>query len=161
MILEAHGIRLELPAHWSGRVFRRAAGNATLHAASFPLTLDDGEFGDASTARMPVGASFLALTEYVPGAGLFAGQGLFAPRRVALPLEPTRFSIKGLAHPRAGQAGSQQFFSTAGRPFCLYVVIAGGLPHRRRQLPALDGILRSVRIDPLGAGGGGVAGTPA
>ncbi|MGH2868389.1 MAG: hypothetical protein ACRDNK_12590 [Solirubrobacteraceae bacterium] len=157
MSLEAHGIRVALPAHWSGRVFRRAGGNATLHAASFSLVLDDGEFGDATTARMPPGGSFLALTEYLPGAGLVPGEGLFAPPRVALPLEPTRFSIKGLAHPRPGQAGAQQFFTSAGRPFCLYVVLAGPSGHRRRQLPRLDAILRSLRIAPAGGGGAGTA----
>ena len=152
MILDAHGIRVQLPAHWSGRIFRRAGGNATLHAASFPLALDDGEFGDATTARMRPGASFLALTEYRPGAGLVPGEGLFAARRLVLPLEPTRFSIKGLAHPRAGQAGAQQFFTLAGRPFCLYAVIAGGGAHRRRQLPVLDSVLRSLRIAPVAGG---------
>jgi hypothetical protein len=153
VILEAHGLRVQLPAHWSGRVFRRPSGNATLHAASFPLVLDDGEFGDATTARMRPGGSFLALTEYLPGAGLAPGEGLFAARRVVLPLEPTRFSIKGLAHPRAGQAGAQQFFTRAGRPFCLYTVIAGSGAHRRHQLPVLDSVLRSLRIAPVAGGG--------
>lgn len=148
MMLVAHGFALELPHGWSGRVFRRAGGNATLHAASFPLALHDGEFGDASTARMPPGASFFSLAEYMPGAGLHPGQGLFAATRLALPLDPTRFSIRGLAHPRQGQAGHQQFFTVAGRPLCLYVVIAGAAPHRRRQLPVLDAILRSLRVSP-------------
>ncbi len=146
MILEAHGLALELPAHWSGRVFRRAGGNATLHAASFPLALHDGEFGDASTARMAPGAVFLSLAEYVPGAGLHGGRGLFAPARVELPLDPTGFSIRGLAHPRAGQLGHQQFFTAEQRPFCVYLVVAGDGSHRRRQLPLLDGILRGLRI---------------
>ena len=146
MRLEAHGIAIELPRGWSGRIFRRGGGNATLHAASFPLALHDGEFGDASTARMAPGASFLSLAEYVPGAGLEAGRGLFAPARIALPLDPTRFSIRGLAHPRAGQLGHQQFFTVAGRPFCVYLVVAGDGSHRRRQLPLLDGILRGLRI---------------
>src|SRR5437588_336686 len=39
MRLEAHGLRIELPAHWSGRVFSRAHGLATLHAADFQLAL--------------------------------------------------------------------------------------------------------------------------
>lgn len=154
MRLEAHGIAVELPAGWSGRVFRREGENATLHAASFPLPLHDGEFGDASTARMAPGASFLSLAEYVPGAGLRAGRGLFAPARLALPLDPTRFSIRGLAHPRQGQLGQQQFFTTAGRPFCLYLVVAGGPAHRRRQLPVLDLVLRGLRISPPHPGSG-------
>lgn len=150
MKLAAHGFAVDLPHGWSGRVFRRAGGNATLHAASFPLDLHDGEFGDGSTARMPPGASFLSLTEYLPGAGLHPGHGLFAPGRIALPLDPTRFSTRGLAHPRQGQAGHQQFFTAAGRPLCLYVVIAGGAPQRRRQLPVLDAILRSLQVSPRG-----------
>ena len=148
MKLAAHGFALELPHGWSGRVFRREGGNATLHAASFPLVLHDGEFGDASTARMHPGASFIALAEYMPGAGLRPGHGLFAATRLALPLDPTRFSIRGLAHPRSGQDGHQQFFTAAGRPLCLYVVIAGGAAHRRRQLPVLDAILRSLQVSP-------------
>ncbi len=146
MRLEAHGIAVELPSAWSGRIFRRAGGNATLHAASFPLALRDGEFGDASTARLAAGASFLALAEYLPGAGLAAGRGLFAPAWIELPLDPTRFSTRGLAHPRRGQLGHQQFFTAAGRPFCVYLVVAGDRSHRRRQLPLLDGILRTLRI---------------
>lgn len=156
MILAAHGVRVELPARWTGRIFRRRGGNATLHAGDFPLALGDGEFGDASTARMPAGASFVVVTEYIPGVGLEAGRGLFAPSRIHLPLEPRAFATTGLAHPRHGQAGTQQFFTSAGRPFCLYVVLAGTARERRRQLPVLDRVLRTLRIEPLGAGGSGV-----
>lgn len=148
MILAAHGVRIELPRGWSGRLFSRRAGLATLHAANYPLALNDGEFGDASTARMHAGACFIALTEYQPGAGLEAGRGLFAPRRLELPLDPSRFAATALAHPRPGQEGAQQFFTAAGRPFCLYVVLAGGRTHRRRQLLAADHVLRSLDIAP-------------
>ena len=133
-VLAAHGLRVELPPGWSGRVFRRAAGGATLHAGDFQLPLDDGEFGDRSTALMPAGATFVALTEYRPGAGLAPGEGLFASRRIPHTLDPTAFSSRGLAHPRPGQAGLQHFFTVAERPFCLYVVISGRWSERRRQL---------------------------
>ena len=144
--LEAHGLRIELPRGWSGRVFKRPAGGATLHAGDFQLPLDDGEFGDRSTGLMPIGSSFLALTEYRPGAGLEPGRGLFASRRIPTTLDPTSFSARGLAHPRPDQAGMQRFFTAAGRPFCLYVVISGGRGARRRQLAALGVVLRSLRI---------------
>lgn len=144
--LEAHGLRVELPRGWSGRVFKRAGGGATLHAGDFELPLDDGEFGDQSTAVMPPGGTFLAVTEYLPGAGLEPGRGLFAPRRVPRTLDPTSFSARGLAHPRPDQAGTQHFFTAAGRPLCLYVVISGARTERRRQLAALGGVLRSLRI---------------
>jgi hypothetical protein len=127
-------------------VFRRAGGGATLHAGDFQLPFDDGEFGDRSTALMPAGASFIALTEYLPGAGLEPGTGLFAARRIPRALDPTAFSASGMAHPRPGQAGTQHFFTAEGRPFCLYVVVSGPRLERRRQLPAIAGVLRSLRI---------------
>lgn len=145
-MLEAHGLRIELPRGWSGRVFKRPESGATLHAGDFELPLDDGEFGDQSTAAMPPGAMFLALTEYRPGAGLEPGKGLFSSRRVPTVLDPTSFSARGMAHPRPGQLGRQEFFTTAGRPFCLYVVLSGGRGERRRQLATLGVVLRSLRI---------------
>jgi hypothetical protein len=145
-VLEAHGLRVELPRGWSGRVFKRPAGGATLHAGDFELPLDDGEFGDRSTGLMPAGASFLALTEYRPGAGLEPGKGLFASHRIPTSLDPTSFSPRGLAHPRPDQAGMQRFFTAAGRPLCLYVVISGSRIERRGQLATLGVVLRSLRI---------------
>ncbi len=144
MIVEAHGIRVELPRGWSGRVFRRAPGVATLHAGDFPLVLADGEFGDASTGRMPSPGSFLAVTEYRPGGGLKPGHGLFSDHRLPLPLDPAAFSATGLAHPRPGQLGMQHFFTVSGRPFCLYVVISTPRSQRRGRLLVLDGVLRSL-----------------
>lgn len=128
-------------------MFRRPAGGATLHAGDFELPLDDGEFGDQSTAVMPPGATFLALTEYRPGAGLEPGRGLFASRRIPTGLDPTSFSARGMAHPRTGQLGRQQFFTAAGRPFCLYVVLSGARTERRRQLATVAVVLRSLRIE--------------
>ena len=148
--LEAHGLRVELPRGWSGRVFRRPGGGATLHAGNFQLPLEDGEFGDRSTAQMPAAGAFLALAEYVAGAGLEPGKGLFASRRTPHTLDPTAFRTTGLAHPRPGQAGMQHFFTTAGRPFCLYVVLSGPRGERRRQLAALSAVLRSLRIHGTG-----------
>ena len=148
MILDAHGLRASLPRGWSGRVFSRGQGVATLHAGDFPLVLADGEFGDASTGRMPDPGCFIALTEYRPGAGLEPGRGLFAPRRPPLPLDPTAFASTKLAHPRAGQRGVQHFFTTEGRPFCLYVVVSGALQSRRARLHAADALLRSLHIAP-------------
>ena len=148
MIIEAHGLAVELPRGWSGRVFAAPGGVATLHAGSFQLALDDGEFGDASTGSMPEVAAFLALTEYVAGDGLKPGAGLFAPRRIALPLDPTSFGERRLAHRRPGQVGTQHFFTASGRPFCMYAVIAGPRHARRGQLLALDRVLRSLRVAP-------------
>lgn len=129
-------------------MFGGAGGVATLHAGDFELPLDDGEFGDRSTGAMPSVASFLALTEYSPGDGLKPGVGLFSPRRIPLPLDPASFGSSRLAHPRPGQVGTQHFFTAAGRPFCMYAVVAGPRARRRAQLLALDRVLRSLRIAP-------------
>lgn len=153
MKLSAHGIEITLPPRWSGRLFARAQGNATLHAGDFRLAPGDGEFGDASTARMPRGSAFVALVEYLPGAGLEPGRGLYAAKRIRLPLDPTAFAPRNLAHIRPGQEGTQEFFTAAGRPMCLYVVIAaaGDRLVRRRQLAVLDRMLGSLRVVPPGS----------
>lgn len=145
MKLVGHGLELELPRGWSGQVFARQ-GAVRLHAGSFPVIVGDGEFGDASTGAMPAVAVFVALAEYLAGNGLEPGGGLFAPRRLPLPLDPLAFSPRGLAHARPGQAGMQHFFTASERPFCLYVVIAGPRIERRRQLATVDRVLDSVRI---------------
>jgi hypothetical protein len=146
MMLEAHGLRIGLPRGWSGRMFTREGGIARLHAASFPLELSDGEFGDRTTAAMPAAAAFIALAEYAPGGDLEPGTGLFSSRRLPLPLDPLAFSANRLAHPRPGQAGMQHFFTVSARPFCLYVVLAGDRNQRHRWLSAVDHVLRSLRI---------------
>lgn len=158
MILEAHGLRVELPARWSGHAFRRAGAAATLHAGDFALELGGrSSFGDASTSAMPPGASFLALTEYLPGSGLQPGAGLFAASRIPRPLDPASFAASRLAHPLPGQAGMQHFFTAVGRPFCLYIVIADGGAHRRRQLATLDRLLGTLRIWSREPAAGGLA----
>jgi hypothetical protein len=153
VILSAHGITLTLPPRWSGRAFRRAGGNATVHAGDFRLALGDGEFGDRSTGQMPAGTSFVALVEYLPGDGLRPGEGLYAARSIPLPLDPMAFSDRGLAHARPGQVGTQHFFTAAGRPFCLYVVVAAGAVNRRRQLLGVDRVLSTLRVEPAAGGG--------
>ncbi len=159
MTLDAHGVRVELPAGWSGRVFARAAAGqaagrraARLHAGNFPLVLGDGEFGDRSTGVMPVPGAFIALAEYLPGKGLEPGRGLFASGRIPLPLDPTAFGESRLAHPRPDQVGTQHFFTASGRPLCLYVVVAGGRRERRLQLAAVDHVLRTLRVAPAAVG---------
>jgi hypothetical protein len=152
MKLAAHGISIELPPRWSGRVFHRAGSGATLHAGDFQLALGDGDFGDASTAVMPAGATFVALTEYLPGAGLEPGKGLFSAGRIPARLDPSAFAPNRLAHPRRGQVGCQHFFTAGERPFCLYVVVAASGPLRRRRLAVLDRVLATLRIAGTGDG---------
>jgi len=152
VILRGHGIEIDLPAGWEGRIFRRGHGAPTLHAGTFALPHHDGEFGTHSTARMPAGGAFLTLTEYHPGRGLEPGRGLFKSREIPLPLRHDRFHPRTLLVARHGQAGLQHFFTMGGRPFCLYAVVrrargsVGAAGHR--HLGGINGVLRSLRVEP-------------
>jgi hypothetical protein len=128
-LLKAHGIAVELPRGWEGRIYRRKGGDPTLHAASFALPNADGDFGSVATGRLPVGGGFLSLTEYRPGRGLMPGKGLFASTEIPLPLDPRNFHPHTLHIGRPGQAGFQHFFTADGRPFCLYAVISTRAAH--------------------------------
>lgn len=126
MRIAAHGIALDLPRGWDGRLYQLPGGDPVLHAASFPLPAVDGDFGSGATATMPSHGTFLALKEYRPGPRLVPGVGLFASHSVPLPLHARRFHPRTLQVTRPGQVGLQHFFTAAGRPFCLYAVIATG-----------------------------------
>lgn len=151
MRLAAHGIEVDLPRGWDGRIYRRHGGDPTLHAANYALPHDDGDFGSGATARMPHGGAFLVLKEYRPGPRLVPGSGLFASRSIPLPLEPSRFHRRALQVGRPGQAGLQHFFSASGRPFCLYAVVkpAGGVSaaHVTEPITTMSAILSSLAIE--------------
>jgi hypothetical protein len=148
--LSAHGLAIDLPAGWEGRIYRRPGGDPILHAASFPLPAADGDFGSEATARMPLGGSFLVLSEYRAGQGLEPGRGLFAARQMPLPLELAQFHPRTLQVGRLGQVGLQHFFSAGRRPFCLYAVMRPAAGGRRAtaagtgQLRDMNGVLSTV-----------------
>jgi hypothetical protein len=151
--LKAHGIAVELPHGWEGRIYRRHGGDPTLHAASFALPHDDGDFGSVATARMPAGGGFLSLTEYRPGRGLAPGRGLFESTEIPLPLDPRNFDPRTLHIGRSGQAGFQHFFTAGGRPFCLYAVIStkplrqmAGAKAKAAAIDEVNSVLTSVTI---------------
>jgi hypothetical protein len=152
MRLAAHGIEIELPRGWEGRIFRRAGADPMLHAASFELPAHDGDFGSGATARIPAGGAFLALKEYRPGPRLVPDAGLFAPSDIPLPLGPDQFHPRVLQVGRPGQAGFQHFFTAKGRPFCVYAVVkaaparARTAGHVEARLGAVNDVLASLRF---------------
>jgi hypothetical protein len=121
--LAAHGISIDLPDGWEGKIYRRHGGDPTLHAANYALPGWDGDFGSVATERMPVNGSFLVITEYRPGQGLEPGKGLFAAEAIPLPLDHREFRARTLHVGRQGQLGFQHFFTAGKRPFCLYAVM--------------------------------------
>lgn len=141
--LAGHRLSVLVPAGWDARI-GAADGAATLHAASFALPADDGEFGTRATATMPPESVFLALTEYVPDRHLRPETGLFAGKRPAR-LQERQFAPRTLLLARPGQRGAQWFFSEAGRTFCLYAVLHA----RTRTAPLLElasACLRSLDV---------------
>jgi len=145
--LAAHGVAVDVPRGWEGRIVRRSAVNpaerarTVVHVASFPLPEERGDFGVGVTELMRSGDVFVSLFEYGPesvGQPLFAAQGvphltagLFSPRRLQRTL--------------SGQVGCQLFFTANKRPFCLYIVIAGRI-HVRTLVTELNAMLQRLDL---------------
>jgi hypothetical protein len=145
----AHGLSIEVPRGWEARIVRRPESAPYLHVASFALDADAGQFGAAVTGRMGPDSVFAALVQYLADSDVRPGAGLFASRwRARLGLH--QFRHNQLQVTRPGHLGLQRFFTEAGRPYCLYAVIA---PVRRRpaQLAGeLSAVLGTLRFEPRG-----------
>ena len=143
--LAAHGVAVDVPRGWEGRILRRAANNpleharTVMHVASFPLPEERGDFGVGVTELMRSGDVFVSLFEYGPES---VGQPLFAARGVPH-LTPDLFSPRRLQRTLSGQVGCQLFFTEKSRPFCLYVVIAGRI-HVRPLVTELNAMLQQL-----------------
>ncbi len=154
--LSGFAVHVDLPTGWDGRIYRRppadaglaaanqasASTNAVLHAASFPLPADRGDYGSGAVDVMGRGDVLVMLVEHAPGsaaAGLFARPG--PPRQ----LSSDDFSPSALQRAIPGQAGTQVFFSSHRRAFCLYVVV-GDYNQRDRAVPVVNSLLQSLQL---------------
>jgi hypothetical protein len=159
--LSAHGISVELPSGWEGRIAQRdttapaaataarvarvaepsSTTGALLQAANFALPSSTGDFGSGAVEVMANPDLLIVLFEYDrPSAStpLFASRGI--PRVTA-----DDFSPVALQHVLKGQGGTQQFFNEAGRAMCLYVVL-GSFARRVRTVPVINDLLSTVTI---------------
>lgn len=146
--LAAFGMGMDLPPGWEGRVRKRtpepgASTHAILHAASFVLPVDRGDYGGGAVELMTADDVFLALFEHEPA---HAGTPLFAARGIPQHLPPDEFSPVGLQRVLQGQSGLQKFFTEQDRAFCLYVVLGS---HARRGVlvPRAEALVRTLTID--------------
>lgn len=142
--VSAFGISATIPDGWEALLFRHRKGEPTLHVATFPLPPKDGEFGSRATGTMPADALFFSLTEYRVNDKLSLESGLFAPPQ-PVTLRDTDLHPRSLLRAHPGQRGLQRFFSTSGRAFCLYVVVAGR--RDRRLMRDLNHVLHTLRIE--------------
>lgn len=148
-VLQAHGIAASLPGGFEGRIFVRptVAGESTYpvaHFATFALPAEVGDFGSGAVTLMGPNDIFVALFQYGPeslGTALFARQGM--PRS----LTPGDFRTTVLRRGLGGQSGTQWFFTEAGRPFTLYVVL-GSHVRRAALVPRVNDLIGSVDITP-------------
>ena len=146
MALSAHGIRVDLPPGWEGRIYRRpdVGARPVVHAASIPLVPGDGDFATATAALMPIDGALVVLCEYEPA---LAGKGMF-DHRPPRAIDPAEASPNHLLRRIPGQAGSQRFFTESGRTFGLYVVVGSHVQRGAAVLPHVNGVLGSLAIAP-------------
>jgi hypothetical protein len=144
--LAAFGLAVDLPAGWEGRLRRRhpepgASTHAVLHAATFPLPAERGDYGGGAVEAMGDDDVFVALFEHDPAA---AGSPLFAHAGPPV-VDPASFRPTALQRMLPGQSGWQRFFTDGGRAFCLYVVLGS---HARRAVlaPRADAVVRTLSV---------------
>jgi hypothetical protein len=156
--LVAHGLEVDLPAGWDGRIARRdtapvearAASTtaeatpapAVAHIATFSLPREVGDFGSGAVELMRRDDLFVSLVEFDRDS---VGTRLFAREGLPTKLRPSDFDPQALQRTLSGQAGTQVFFTAAGRPFCVYVVL-GSFMRRTGTVPIVNGVLQGVRI---------------
>jgi hypothetical protein len=153
-----NGIAVDLPSGWDGQVRPvapapdadlRAAGRgdqptrgaSVLHAASFALPAERGDYGSGAVELMGGSDVLVCLLEHEPEAAataLFRHEGV--PR-----LDARQFSPQTMQRAIPGMAGTQHFFQVAGRPFCLYVVV-GSFATRGPLVRVADGVVQTIRV---------------
>lgn len=163
MILRAHGITVDVPRGWDGRIFRRDESDVmspaspdtdaasvprsglttpVVHLANFALPEGRGDYGSGAVSRMRSADVFVALVEFGPesfGAPLFARTGM--PR-----FRASELAEQSMQRPVVGMGGAQRFFTVAGRPFCAYAVV-GSLLRRSGSVALINGALARVTVD--------------
>ena len=147
MRLALAGVAVDLPTGWEARARRQPVtapgrpGNTLLHLATLPLPAERGDFGSGVVDLLRPDDVFVSLFEYDREE---AGSALFAARGVPV-VRPAEFSPTAMQRPLPGQSGGQWFFTAAGRPFCLFVVLGS---HARRTAGAtrVTGLLSGVQV---------------
>jgi hypothetical protein len=150
--LRGLGIAARLPRGFEGRIFRRpesegARSYAVAQFATIPLppVRAVGDFGSGIVQHLGSDDVLAVLFEYGPeslGTALFARAGM--PR--SIPVE--QFLSFRLRRGIVGQAGTQCFFTEAGRPFTLYAVL-GSFDRRAVGVARLNLLLADVSVSTL------------
>jgi hypothetical protein len=160
--LTGQGVTVDLPSGWDGRIFRRpqqgeaaaaeagapapsgATTHTVVHLASVALPSKIGDFGSGAVERLGARDVLVVLFEYDAAS---AGKRLFDRQGFPRALEAGAFSPNVLQRRLRGQAGTQVFFTEAGRAFSLYVVL-GSYDRRTELVPIVNQVLASIQVNP-------------
>ncbi len=150
MKLTGSRMQIDLPAGWEGQIDEGlgllddgAVRPTVAHLANFPLPPGRGDFGGGAIEVMRPGDALVVLFEYGPesaGTELFSAEGI--PRFV----QSKDFDRDVLHASVSGMSGVQRFFTVAGRPFCLYVVVGSHID-RADVLPAINSVLAKLEVE--------------
>lgn len=146
--MRVDGLTLRSPAGWETRARRLppvkvgARGSVMLHAMTRPIPADRGDFGSGAVDVLGSDDIFVSLVEMD---AVEAGSPLYADRGMPT-VSPGEFSRDGTQRPLPGQSGGQWFFTVAGRPFCLFVVLGS---HARRAAGAarVNALLAQLTVE--------------
>lgn len=145
--IAAFGLSIALPSGWEAVIYCRpptVAGTThpVLHAATFALPVQRGDFGGGAVEVMGPGDAMVVLLEYHPTS---VGTTLFSRTGMPQALSPDAFSPASLQLGIPGQAGVQQFFNQSGRAFCLYAVL-GSYAMRYLVVPSVNAALSGIQV---------------
>ena len=158
--LAAHGISIDLPERWEGRLYLRAApgtgdpgvhfaaygapderANPVLHLANFALPAGRGDFGTGAVEKMGGQHAFCSLVEFGEaevGTALYSARGF--PRLTVRDFAPNQLQRR-----LPGQLGCQRFFTEQARAFCLYVVL-GSQTHAVSLVQEVHAALARLKV---------------
>jgi len=148
-VLKGHGLSIDVPANWEGRIFvpalpAPAINLPILHLTDTVLPLQRSTYAPEVAARAGSSGALVALAEFEDR---LADRGLYAPQGLRLPLRRETFDTRALQLPNPSQEGHQRFFSQGGRAFCLYVVL-GTAPGVDWRLRTVNHALATLKVTP-------------
>lgn len=156
--LSAHGLSCAALPGWDVRIERRVESgipapdsdtpmggyvHPILQAGTSPMPAIRGDYGSGYVERMTATDVFVCLGEFDPEAGSAAmfDEGLPTALRSA------DFHPDAQQRVIAGMCGTQRFFTTSGRAFCLYVVLGSWL-QRPSLVPVANSLLSTIEVAP-------------
>jgi hypothetical protein len=153
MRLRGAGISVDPPAGWDVRIKSNPKGDddrettTVFHASTVALPEQRGDFGGGVVEALGPGDLFVTIFEYgrdSVGTALFTTSAM---QDLPTALRPEWFDNTRLRRSLPGQVGTQIFFTTAERAFCLYIVL-GSMVNRKALVSAVNGLLATITIDP-------------